>query len=522
MSRGVLMRRFWLFTAALAALSAFSSGAAAQDKQLAGGPAPNTAANQTQDASRMEAELAASQRETARLAALQPLLEQELRARAAVIERQRALNEQARQLRESEESMYDRGFWGSLRPSAGTPGACDPDPSASLPTNFSEEDYRHIMDRLDSCYYSLASRADPYMNRRSVYNGVASFGALGAAIGGTRAAVSTTTAWGGLAILPALFEQTVDRPEFDALDRVTVRGLYWFNDRALQMEAMTQDLDAHGKALICARDALQRARLGGDREHGAACADWGDVDESLTTLRRRLANGDADVEDGDPAPEASQTAADSFDDLLERLDNQLGEVSGRVAGMTDAYQDSKGRWAYDMSQQIFTNYDNKRRLMTPRPQTAARSILALPLSTLANIIRGGQNIQDSDYFGAIAAADLAGINASMPLPGNASDLNLTDVTLDLANFAEADQDNVRAILGIAQAARAQGQSAISSINQIVAGNAIQAPNFASSLASSTNTPPQSNNSTTPPAGPETGGDTPPSAPGSEAPEKTSG
>lgn len=521
------MRRFWLFTAALAALSAISSGSAAQEsKQLAGAnTAPANASNQAvlprADATAMEADLAASRRETARLEALQPQLEAELAARARVVERQRALNSQARELRESEQSMYDRGFWGSLRPSAGSPGACDPDPNASLPTHFSDEDYHRIMDRLDSCYYALASRADPYMNRRSVYNGVASFGALGAAIGGTRAAVSTTTAWGGLAILPALFEQTVDRPEFDSLDRVTVRGLYWFNDRALQMENMATDLDAHGKALICARDALRRARLGGGSE-GAACADWGSADESLTALRRRLANDDAEVADGDPEAAASQTAADSFDDLLERLDNQLGEVSGRVAGMTDGYQDSKGRWAYDMSQQIFTNYDNKRRQMTPRPQTAARNILALPLSTLANIIRGGQNIQDSDYFGAIAAADLAGINASMPLPGNASDLTLSDVTLDLANFAEADQDNVRTIFNIALAARAQGQSAISAINQMVAANVVQAPNFASSLAASTNTPPQSDNSTTPPAGPNTSGDTPPSTPGGETPAKTDG
>lgn len=119
--------------------------------------------------------------------------------------------------------MWDGFFRGS---NVGPPTLCRaesaPQPAALGRAPLALND---VLQQVNDCYYALVERADPYLSRRFAYSGVSSLGALGGAIGGQAVAPSTAAAWGGLALLPILVEGTLDRPEFDALDRVSARGL---------------------------------------------------------------------------------------------------------------------------------------------------------------------------------------------------------------------------------------------------------------------------------------------------------
>ncbi|HCK85289.1 MAG TPA: hypothetical protein DHW63_12460 [Hyphomonadaceae bacterium] len=338
------------------------------------------------------------------------------------VEAQRDAEEAARaeRIRAQRPGIWDGFFRGS---NVGPPILCRAESaSQSAALDRAPLSLNEVLRDVNYCYSSLVERADPYLSRRYAYSGVSSLGALGGAIGGQAVAESTAAAWGGIALLPILVEGTLDRPEFDALDRVSARGLNWVNGRAVQMDALHQRLFA------------QQAVLG----------------RHVEVLRQRLEKGDqerlnqvirAGGDDGNASKSVAASAAQRFSNALDDLLAHADRTREATADTGRYIQDVLPVWTSERFQHVLDNYGDKRRLMMQRPQSAVRSIIALPISTLANFIRGSDEsrIREQDYFADLASADLRSLAARMSLPTIPDVPRVEPTPIDLAEFSD-DED----------------------------------------------------------------------------------
>lgn len=318
------------------------------------------------------------------------------------------------------------------RTNAGMPGECHPRSPAVPDLEAEPESLQDVLASLQQCYYAFTERGEPFVNRRAAYSGVASVGALGGAIGGDALAASSAAAWGGLVLLPIIVEGTVDRPEFDSLDRVTARGLNWVNGRAVQMNAIQRRLSNEREALGGQFQTFNTAWTGADR----------------AMLQRLIStNAAAEGETPDPSPEISSAAALRIQQSIEDIMTEARATQRDLHANEEHVRVLLPTWAQMRFNRVMDNYSSHRRDMTLRPQAAARSIVALPFSSLANFIRGEDDrVRTQSYFTSSVAATLRDLHAPMNLPALGSRDAAEIDYLDLSSFPEDDRDDIRGMV----------------------------------------------------------------------------
>lgn len=340
------------------------------------------------------------------------------------IETERLRAQDRRELSRATERHGRNAFFS--RTTAGMPGECNPRTAAIPDLEADPQSLHDVLGNVQQCYFAFAERGEPFTNRRAAYSTAAGFGALGGAIGGEAIAASTAAAWGGLVLLPIIIEGSVDRPEFDSLDRVTARGLNWVNGRAVQMNAIQRRLGNEANALQLQITEFNAA--GSEADRGV-----------LQRLIEAAGKEDASADD-EIAAAAAQSIQVSIGEILREARNTRGDLLGAEEHIRDLLP----TWAQMRFNRVMDNYSSHRRDMTLRPQAAARSIVALPFSSLANFIRGDDDkVRAQVYFSSTVAATLRDLHSPIRMPT----LRSRDVAaindLDLTRFPEADRNAVR-------------------------------------------------------------------------------
>jgi hypothetical protein len=267
-----------------------------------------------------------------------------------------------------------------------------------------------------------------------------------------------------------LIEGTFDRPEFDAVDRVTARGLNWVNGRAIELEAY-QRLETAQQLQL--NESIERVRT---IREGAVFSDM------QLRLRREAGGANregADAEAREPDAERSLTA-------LEGLLNSVNQLVYHARNVEYALSDDQTHlagvlpsWANERFRHVMETYQQSRRETTPRPQAAMRNVLALPVSTVASLIRGSQPVQEQDYFGVIAAQSLRDLSQPVRLREPPSG-GVTPIAVNLSDFATQDRPRIQELMRAVEAVQVE----------VVEGNRLMADlrRINSSIAPDFNTP----------------------------------
>lgn len=393
------------------------------------------------------------------------------------------------------------------------------------------------------CSAGLGGNAEPYLRRRMIYSGVSTTGALGAAIGGARAAATTTNAWVGLALLPIIFEGTFDRPEFDQVSGVTAYNLNWIvsrgddlnrqqlalGSRVALMEGHERDLEHSIEGLAAgseARDrqadeallaAFQNRFEPNESEGEGAPAAEGAADDAdtrlIVQLRQRLERtgrrGRTEQAVND------DVAREAMDDLitdLVRLRSQAGRIRDAASAQQSYIKQDLPSWGYEKFTEVMSVYGESRREMTLRPESAFRSVIALPLSTMATLIRGGRQLSENELYAERTNNNMRRINPAIGLV-TASLTPPDEVRADLSNFHAEDRLYVQRALDTARELR---QEAAATIELVNAGARLDAVTMDAVNAPSTSSAPAPTEPPAPPTAPTESTPAVPDAPSEES------
>jgi hypothetical protein len=438
------------------------------------------------------------------------------------------------------EAGWVRDYVGS---GPGAPEQCMAEPTSAAATDGASTQaegvgWSQIRSSILQCSAGLGGNAEPYLRRRMVYSGISTTGALGAAIGGARAAVSTTNAWLGLALLPIIFEGTFDRPEFDQVEGVTAYNLNWIvsrgddlnrqqdalGERVSAMDTYEGNLDQLIEGLAAGSQARDRqadeallaalqARVEKDDAQGATEAPATPANNAdaqlLEQLRRRLERGSR--QPASERPVDAERARDSMSQLitdLVRLRGNAGAIRDAAAAQQSYIKQDLPSWGYEKYIEVMSVYGSSRRDMSLRPESAFRNVLALPLSTMATLIRGGRQLSDSELYAQHAMNSMRRINPAMGISAVSLAAPET-VHANLADFHPEDRLYVQRALDAARMLRQESAATLELINAGVRldGTAMPEPSVApSTSAAPAPTPPPAQPSGSTPAA---GGETPP-------------